>query len=38
MDRRTFLAAAVLPALYPLRGVAQTRRTAVTIRGDAALV
>jgi hypothetical protein len=35
MDRRTFLATAALPALYPLRGVAQTRRTDVTIRGDA---
>jgi hypothetical protein len=35
MDRRTFLTTAVLPALYPLRGFAQTRRTDVTIRGDA---
>jgi hypothetical protein len=35
MDRRTFLATAALPALYPLRGGAQTRRTDVTIRGDA---
>jgi hypothetical protein len=43
MDRRTFLTTAVLPALYPLRARlrasrlrrAQTRRTDVTIRGDA---
>ncbi len=35
MDRRTFLSTAALPALYPLRGFAQTRRTDVTIRGDA---
>jgi hypothetical protein len=35
MDRRTFLATAALPVLYPLRGAAQTRRTDVTIRGDA---
>ena len=35
MNRRTFLAAAALPAMYPLRGLAQTRRTEVTIRGDA---
>ena len=35
MNRRTFLAAATLPAIYPLRGLAQTRRTEVTIRGDA---
>ena len=35
MDRRAFLATAALPALYPLRGVAQTRRTDLTIRGDA---
>ena len=35
MDRRTFLATAALPALYPLRGFAQTRRTEVSIRGDA---
>ena len=35
MDRRTFLTTAALPALYPLRGVAQSRRTEVTIRGDA---
>jgi hypothetical protein len=35
MDRRTFLATAALPALYPLRSVAQARRTDVTIRGDA---
>jgi hypothetical protein len=35
MDRRTFLAMVALPALYPLRGAAQTRRTDVTIRGDA---
>jgi hypothetical protein len=35
MDRRTFLATAALPALYGLRGAAQTRRTDVTIRGDA---
>ena len=38
MDRRTFLATAALPALYPLRGVAQTRRTDLTIRGDAFLI
>lgn len=38
MDRRTFLATAALPALYPLRGIAQTRRTEVTIRGDAFLI
>jgi hypothetical protein len=35
MNRRTFLTAAALPALYPLRGLAQARRTEVTIRGDA---
>ena len=35
MDRRTFLATAALPVLFPLHGVAQTRRTDVTIRGDA---
>jgi hypothetical protein len=35
MDRRTFLATAALPALYPLQGFAQTRRTEVTIRGAA---
>ena len=35
MDRRTFLTTAALPALYPLRGFAQTRRTDVSIRGDA---
>jgi hypothetical protein len=45
MDRRTFLATAALPALYPLharlrasrlrRAGAQARRTDVTIRGDA---
>ena len=35
MDRRTFLTTAALPALYPLRGLAQTRRTDVSIRGDA---
>ena len=38
MDRRAFLATAALPALYPLRGVAQTRRTDLTIRGDAFLI
>ena len=38
MDRRTFLATAALPALYPLRGMAQTRRTTVSIRGDAFLI
>ena len=31
-------ATAALPALYPLRSVAQTRRTEVTIRGDAFLI
>jgi hypothetical protein len=35
MNRRTFLAAAALPALYPFGGVAQTRRTELTIQGDA---
>ena len=35
MDRRTFLTTAAVPVLYPLRGVAQARRTDVTIRGDA---
>ena len=35
MDRRTFLTTAALPALYPLRGFAQARRTDVSIRGDA---
>jgi hypothetical protein len=35
MDRRTFLASAALPALYPLRVFAQRRRTEVSIRGDA---
>jgi hypothetical protein len=35
MDRRTFLTTAALPALYPLRGFAQRRRTEVSIRGDA---
>ena len=29
MDRRTFLTDAALPALYPLRGFAQARRTDV---------
>ena len=38
MDRRTFLAMAALPALNPLRGQAQTRKTEVTIRGDAFLI
>jgi hypothetical protein len=38
MDRRTFLAAAALPVLYPLRTAAQTRRTEVSIRGDAFLI
>ena len=35
MDRRRFLAMAALPALYPLRGHARARKTAVTIRGNA---
>jgi hypothetical protein len=35
MDRRTFLATAALPALYPLRPGAQSPRTEVAIRGDA---
>src|SRR5262245_34223612 len=35
MHRRTFLALAALPVLYPRRASAQTRRTDVTIRGDA---
>ena len=35
MDRRTFLATAALPALSPMLGLAQSRRTDVTIRGDA---
>jgi hypothetical protein len=35
MDRRTFLATAALPVVYPLTGLAQSRRTEVTIRGDA---
>jgi hypothetical protein len=38
MDRRTFLATAALPALCQLRTFAQTRRTEVTIRGDAFLI
>jgi hypothetical protein len=35
LDRRTFIAMAALPALYPLPAFAQTRRTALTIKGDA---
>jgi hypothetical protein len=35
MDRRSFLTAAALSAVLPLRGLAQTRQTEVTIRGDA---
>jgi hypothetical protein len=35
MDRRRFLAVAASPALYPLRGRAQARKTEVTIRDDA---
>ena len=35
IDRRTFLTAAALSAVTPLRGLAQTRHTEVTIRGDA---
>ena len=35
MDRRRFIAMAALPALYPLRGRAQARKTEVTIRRDA---
>ena len=35
MDRRSFLAIAALPALYPLQSHAQARKTDVTIRGDA---
>ena len=38
MDRRRFLAMAALPALYPIGARAQTRRTEVTIRGDAFLI
>ena len=38
MDRRRFLAMAALPALYPLQGRAQTRRTELTIKGDAFLI
>ncbi len=38
MDRRRFLAMAALPALYPLRGRAQARKTELTITGDAFLI
>src|SRR5688572_16792512 len=38
MDRRTFLTMAALPALYPIGGRAQTRRTELTIKGDAFLI
>src|SRR5687768_16017352 len=38
MDRRRFLAMAALPALYPLQGRAQTRKTELTIKGDAFLI
>jgi hypothetical protein len=38
MDRRRFLAMATLPALYPIGARAQTRRTALTINGDAFLI
>ena len=38
MDRRSFLAAAAMSALTPLRSVAQTRRTEVSIRGDSFLI
>jgi hypothetical protein len=34
MNRRTFIRMAALPALYPLRGEAQARRTVLTIKGD----
>ena len=38
MDRRRFLAMAALPALYPIGARAQTRRTELTIKGDAFLI
>src|ERR671913_176221 len=38
MDRRTFIAMAALSALYPVRARAQTRKTALTIKGDAFLI
>jgi len=38
MDRRTFIAMAALSALSPVRARAQTRRTALTIKGDVFLI
>jgi hypothetical protein len=38
MNRRTFMSMAALPALYPLRGQAQARKTEVAIKGDAFLI
>jgi hypothetical protein len=38
MNRRRFLAMSALPALYPFAIGAQTRRTALTIKGDAFLI